>query len=198
MYFLPHFLYSIPKHIQTIGLRDSMNKQHTNGALPNGLLEIVPKKYNNFTYMELLTREGVFNFEQLTDLWAVDYPKFFKGHRFQVNYILTNLSLLARVRFSIYARPFEMIPTITDFYKNANWAEREVWNLYGVYFSNHPDLRNILTDYGFEGKPLRKEYPVVGYTQIRYDETLKRIVLEPVKLTQAYRTFNTKLNPQKT
>jgi NADH-quinone oxidoreductase subunit C len=90
----------------------------------------------------------------------------------------------------VAAREDEMVPTVAGVYSSAGWYERETWDLYGVPFADHPDLRRILTDYGFEGHPLRKDFPLTGYVEVRYDEKLKRVVYEPVKLTQEFRSFD--------
>ena len=98
--------------------------------------------------------------------------------------------LLRRIFLNISNSELESVSSIESIFKSANWFEREVWDMFGVYFLNHPDLRRILTDYGFEGYPLRKDFPLSGYTQVRYDEELKRVILEPLELTQEYRYFN--------
>jgi NADH-quinone oxidoreductase subunit C len=126
--------------------------------------------------------------KMLIDITAVDYPQ--REERFDVVYQLLSLTQNQRLRVKITASEETPVPTVTGVYSTANWLEREVWDMYGIYFSNHPDLRRILTDYGFEGHPQRKDFPLTGYVELRYDEELKRVVYEPVKLTQDFRTFD--------
>ena len=127
-------------------------------------------------------------FKQLMDVCGIDYPALEK--RFGVVYNLLSLTLNLRVRVKVWTDEDTPVPTATGLFSSANWFEREVWDLYGVYFSEHPDLRRILTDYGFEGHPLRKDFPLTGYVELRYDEEQKRVVYEPVKLTQDFRSFD--------
>jgi NADH-quinone oxidoreductase subunit C len=127
-------------------------------------------------------------FEQLMDVCGVDYPS--RPERFEVVYNLLSLSQNRRIRVKVAAAEGEAVPTAVEIYRSANWYEREVWDLFGVYFEGHPDLRRILTDYGFEGHPLRKDFPLTGYVEVRYDDEQKRVVYEPVKLTQDYRNFD--------
>ena len=124
----------------------------------------------------------------LMDVWATDYP--FKTSRFQLNYNLLSLFSGYRIFFRYLIGKDEISISLTDIYNAANWLEREVWDMFGVFFLNHPDLRRILTDYGFDGFPMRKDFPLSGYTQVRYDEEYKRVVLEPIELTQEYRYFD--------
>jgi NADH-quinone oxidoreductase subunit C len=127
-------------------------------------------------------------FKQLVDVTAVDYPE--RAERFDVVYNLLSLRHNLRLRVKIRAGETESIPSVTGIFSSANWLEREVWDMYGIYFSAHPDLRRILTDYGFEGHPQRKDFPLTGHVELRYDEDQKRVVYEPVKLTQAFRNFD--------
>ncbi len=127
-------------------------------------------------------------FEQLADITAVDYPE--RAERFEVVYNLLSLSANSRVRVKISASEETLVPTVVGVFGSANWFEREVWDMYGIMFAGHPDLRRILTDYGFEGHPQRKDFPLTGYVELRYDEELKRVVYEPVKLTQDFRNFD--------
>lgn len=126
-------------------------------------------------------------FTQLSDITAVDFPT--KDQRFEVVYNLLSIRHNARIRVKTYADEVSPVPSLTPLYDGANWYEREVYDLFGVFFLGHPDLRRIMTDYGFEGHPLRKDFPLTGYTEIRYDEEKKRIVTEPLELTQAFRNF---------
>nr|NP_038176.1 NADH dehydrogenase subunit 9 [Synura synuroidea]AAF36942.1 NADH dehydrogenase subunit 9 [Synura synuroidea] len=110
-------------------------------------------------------------------------------YRFCVVYDLLSLSFNIRLRIKLFITEVNTIPSVTDIYVNSNWWEREVWDLFGIYFENHPDLRRILTDYGFEGYPMRKDFPLYGYTELRYDESKKQIVVESVELSQNFRLF---------
>ena len=126
-------------------------------------------------------------FTCIADITAVDYPT--RDQRFEVVYNLLSVRHNSRIRVKTYADEATPVPSITSLYDGANWYEREVYDLFGVFFVDHPDLRRILTDYGFDGHPLRKDFPLTGYTEIRYDEEKKRIVVEPLELTQAFRNF---------
>ncbi|KHJ33468.1 putative nadh-ubiquinone oxidoreductase kda subunit [Erysiphe necator] len=126
-------------------------------------------------------------FTQVTDITAVDFPN--RNQRFEVVYNLLSVRYNSRIRVKTYADELSPVPSITSLYDGANWYEREVFDLFGVFFVGHPDLRRIMTDYGFDGHPLRKDFPLTGYTEIRYDEEKKRIVVEPLELTQAFRNF---------
>jgi NADH-quinone oxidoreductase subunit C len=127
-------------------------------------------------------------FKMLVDLTAVDYPD--RPERFEVVYNLSSLSFNRRVRVKIAVEENAAVPTATGVFSCAGWYEREVWDMFGIGFSDHPDLRRILTDYGFEGHPLRKDFPLTGYVEVRYDEEQKRVIYEPVKLTQEFRSFD--------
>lgn len=127
-------------------------------------------------------------FKQLVDLTAVDFPA--REERFDVVYNLLSLKLNQRIRVKIVTDENSLVPSASEVFSSAIWYEREVWDMYGIYFADHPDLRRMLMDYGFEGHPLRKDFPLTGYVEVRYDETQKRVVYEPVNLTQEYRTFD--------
>ena len=127
-------------------------------------------------------------FQQLIDLAAVDWPS--RLRRFDVVYMLLSLTRNIRVRVKVETDENTPVPSVADVYRTAGWYEREAWDLYGVFFSGHPDLRRILTDYGFEGHPMRKDFPLTGYVEVRYDAEQKRVVYEPVSLTQEFRTFD--------
>lgn len=126
-------------------------------------------------------------FTSVMDITAVDYPT--RDQRFEVVYNLLSIRHNSRIRVKTYADEARPVPSITPLYDGANWYEREVYDLFGVFFVGHPDLRRIMTDYGFDGHPLRKDFPMTGYTEIRYDEEKKRIVVEPLEMTQAFRDF---------
>lgn len=127
-------------------------------------------------------------FRQLVDVCGVDYPE--REQRFEVVYHLLSLRQNQRIRVKLSTDEETPVPSATGVFSSAGWWEREAWDLYGIYFSNHRDLRRILTDYGFEGHPMRKDFPLTGYVEVRYDDEQKRVVYGPVKLTQEFRTFD--------
>ena len=127
-------------------------------------------------------------FRQLIDITAIDYPENTK--RFKVVYLFLSHEFNQRIILSYLINENEVIPSLTSLYPAANWMEREVFDMYGVKFKDHPDLRRILTDYGFEGHPLRKDFPLTGHTEVRYSEDQKKVISEPVKLEQNYRNFD--------
>ena len=127
-------------------------------------------------------------FRQLIDITIVDYPENIK--RFKVVYLFLSHEFNQRIILSYLISENEVIPSLTTIYPAANWMEREVFDMYGVKFKDHPDLRRILTDYGFEGHPLRKDFPLTGHTEVRYSEDQKKVINEPVKLEQNYRNFD--------
>lgn len=127
-------------------------------------------------------------FINLIDVCGVDYPE--REERFDVVYHFLSPHLNQRIRVKLSADDVTPVPSITGVFAGADWFEREAYDLYGVLFSGHPDLRRILTDYGFDGHPLRKDFPITGFVEVRYDEERKRVVYEPVKLTQEYRSFD--------
>ncbi|MEM8937677.1 MAG: NADH-quinone oxidoreductase subunit C [Pseudomonadota bacterium] len=138
--------------------------------------------------LRFLRDDPLAKFLILTDLTAVDYPA--RAKRFDVVYQLLSMHNNLRMRVKVETGEDETIPTVTDIHPCANWCEREVFDMYGVVFSGHPDLRRILTDYNFEGYPLRKDFPLTGHTEVRYDDEQKRVVYEPVKLVQEFRNFD--------
>ena len=127
-------------------------------------------------------------FRQLIDITAVDYPE--NAQRFKVVYLFLSHEFNQRIVLSYLISENEVIQSLTSIYPSANWMEREVFDMYGVKFKNHPDLRRILTDYGFEGHPLRKDFPLTGHTEVRYSQDQKKVIMEPVKLEQNYRNFD--------
>jgi NADH-quinone oxidoreductase subunit C len=127
-------------------------------------------------------------FSQLIDICGVDYPD--NDERFEVVYHLLSMKQNQRVRIKLTTDEETPVPSVVSVFPCANWLEREAWDMYGVFFSDHPDLRRILTDYGFDGHPLRKDFPLTGYVEMRYDEDQKRVIYEPVKLTQDFRNFD--------
>ncbi|QQG35301.1 MAG: NADH-quinone oxidoreductase subunit C [Micavibrio aeruginosavorus] len=138
--------------------------------------------------LQFLRDDRECDFKVLIDVCGVDYPD--RAERFEVVYQLLSLTQNNRVRVKVSTDENTPVPSVVSVFSSANWLERETWDMYGIYFSGHPDLRRILTDYGFEGHPLRKDFPLTGYVEVRWDDELKRVVYEPVKLTQDYRTFD--------
>lgn len=136
----------------------------------------------------LTTLRDQFGFQQLLDLCGVDYPD--RKERFEVVYHLLSMTRNARLRVKVSTDETQPVPSVISAYPAANWFEREAYDMYGMLFSGHPDMRRLLTDYGFEGHPLRKDFPMTGYVEVRYDEEQRRVVYEPVKLTQEFRTFD--------
>ncbi len=138
--------------------------------------------------LAFLRADSSCQFKVLVDLCGVDYPS--RSPRFDVVYNLLSLTHNHRIRVKIQAGEDVPVPSVTGVHKGAGWFEREAWDMYGIMFDGHPDLRRILTDYGFEGHPLRKDFPLSGFVEVRYDDEEKRVVYEPVKLTQEFRTFD--------
>ncbi|NNG03282.1 MAG: NADH-quinone oxidoreductase subunit C [Inquilinus sp.] len=138
--------------------------------------------------LTFLRDDGGAAFEQLIDITAVDHPE--REERFDVVYHLLSLKQNHRIRVKLTTDEEAPVPSVAAIYPTATWFERETWDMYGVFFADNPDLRRILTDYGFEGHPLRKDFPLTGYVEVRYDEDQKRVVYEPVKLNQDFRTFD--------
>ncbi len=138
--------------------------------------------------LSFLRDEPTLQFRQLIDLCGVDYPE--REQRFDVVYHLLSLHHNQRLRVTVQTDETVPVPSVTGVFPNANWFEREAWDMYGIFFSDHPDLRRLLTDYGFEGYPLRKDFPLTGYVEMRYDGEQKRVVYEPVKLRQDFRSWD--------
>ncbi|KUI69581.1 hypothetical protein VM1G_05286 [Cytospora mali] len=164
----------LPKYIQQFSVwKDEL----TIYICPSGVIPV-------FSFLKYNTAA---EFTQVSSITAVDFPT--RDQRFEVVYNLLSVRHNSRIRVKTYADEAAPVPSITSLYEGANWYEREVYDLMGVFFIGHPDLRRIMTDYGFEGHPLRKDFPLTGYTEIRYDEEKKRIVTEPLEMTQAFRNF---------
>ncbi len=139
-------------------------------------------------FVEFLKSDPSCKFSSLVDITGVDYPE--RTKRFDVVYHFLSMYRNHRIRLRVATRETDMVPSLVDVHPSANWFEREVYDMFGILFSGHPDLRRILTDYGFRGYPLRKDFPTTGYTEVRYDEAQKRVVYEPVSLVQEYRQFD--------
>jgi NADH-quinone oxidoreductase subunit C len=166
---------ALPEHVETVDI----------------LLDELAILVRRETIVRVLTflRDDVnCQFKQLMDVCAVDYPS--RPERFEVVYNLLSLNHNRRIRVKVTTDEHSAVPTVTGVFSSAGWWEREAYDLYGIWFRDHPDLRRILTDYGFEGHPLRKDFPLTGYVEVRYDDEQKRIVYEPVKLTQDFRNFD--------
>jgi len=138
--------------------------------------------------LRFLRDDASCRFVQLVDLCGVDYPQ--RSARFDLAYHLLSLHLNRRIRVKVAAAEGQAVPSCMELYPAANWFEREAFDMYGILFSGHPDLRRLLTDYGFDGHPLRKDFPLTGHVEVRYDEVEKRVVYEPVRLMQEFRTFD--------
>jgi len=169
-----YILSCLPKYVQQFTVWKDELSIH---IPPSGVIPV-------FTFLKYHTAA---EYTQISDITAVDYPT--KDQRFEVVYNLLSVRHNSRIRVKTYADEATPVPSLCGLYDGANWYEREVYDLFGVFFVGHPDLRRIMTDYGFDGHPLRKDFPMTGYTEIRYDEEKKRIVVEPLEMTQAFRNF---------
>ena len=135
-----------------------------------------------------LQDDGQCRFRTLVDLCGVDFPE--RPRRFDVVYNLLSIEHNTRVRLKVATDEDTPVPSVTTLFRSAEWNERETWDMYGIFFADHPDLRRLLTDYGFEGHPLRKDFPLTGHVEVRYDDQQKRVIYEPVQLTQDFRDFD--------
>ncbi|MCC7015869.1 MAG: NADH-quinone oxidoreductase subunit C [Rhodospirillales bacterium] len=171
--------------------------EYVTAALPNEILsattandELAVEVHRDavLKVLKFLRDDANCQFKQLMDICGVDYPE--REKRFDVVYNLLSLVHNVRVRVKLATDETTPVPSATGVFSSAAWWEREAWDMYGVVFADHPDLRRILTDYGFDGYPLRKDFPLTGYVEVRYDDEQKRVVYEPVKLTQEFRTFD--------
>ena len=176
-------LAELAEHIQ------SRQPQHVlSTKVEFGELTVEADRNSIVPFLEFLKTDPNCRFSTLVDLTAVDYPE--REARFDVVYHLLSMYQNQRLRVKIQVREEELVPSVTGVHAGANWLEREVFDMFGILFSGHPDLRRILTDYGFRGFPLRQDFPTTGYTQVRYDEEQKRVIYEPVNLVQEYRQFD--------
>jgi len=157
-------------------------------ALARGELSLRCRPSSALKVLTFLRDDSQCQFKALMDLCGVDYPQ--REERFEVVYNLLSIRQNLRIRLKVPTDENTPVPSATGLFSSAGWMEREAWDMYGIYFSDHPDLRRLLTDYGFEGHPLRKDFPLTGYVEVRYDDAQKRVVYEPVKLTQEFRNFD--------
>lgn len=148
-------------------------------------IKTTPNNLNALLYF--LQKHSLCQYKQLVDIASSDVPG--KTRRFSVHYLLLSLRYNARIIVVVQTNEVSPLPSVTSLYRSANWLEREVWDLYGIFFDFHPDLRRILTDYGFKGHPLRKDFPLTGFVEIYYNDSTKRLSYESVELAQEYRTF---------
>ena len=156
--------------------------------LGNGELTVSIVLSSLVTFMEFLKTDQHCNFSTLVDITVVDYPS--RENRFELVYHYLSMYQNQRIRVKMEVNEDHIVPSIVDIFPASNWFEREIFDMFGILFSGHPDLRRILTDYGFKGHPLRKDFPTTGYVELRYDEEKKRVVYEPVELVQEYRQFD--------
>ena len=157
-------------------------------TVTNGELRVDARADRVVQVMTYLRDNSGCQFKALMDVTAVDWPA--RSPRFDVVYHLLSIRLNQRVRVAVKTDEETPVPSVSEVYSVANWFERETWDMYGIMFSGHPDLRRILTDYGFEGHPLRKDFPLTGHVEVRYDDEQKRVIYEPVTLTQEFRRFD--------
>jgi len=175
-YYLKLLLSLYKKYIFYVVIKNNNN---------NEILAI--SKNNHFYNLVIgLCKSSIFQAKLLNDICVIDLPE--KSNRFELSYNITSIKY--NFRFFLKTHTNAYIPSLSSIFKSANWIERECWDMFGVFFLNHPDLRRILTDYGFEGFPLRKDFPLTGYIEVRYDDEKSNIVYEPLEMSQEYRLFN--------
>ncbi|MBH72488.1 MAG: NADH-quinone oxidoreductase subunit C [Rhodospirillaceae bacterium] len=170
-----HLMHLCPSDIKTRGVA-------------NGELTIHVEASQLVKVLRVLKTDTSCLFQVLVDICGVDFP--LREPRFDVVYNLLSLKHNLRIKVKVAVDEEDWVPTISGIFPAAGWYEREVWDLYGIFFKDHPDLRRILTDYGFDGHPLRKDFPLTGHVEVRYDDEERRVVYEPVKLTQDFRNFD--------
>jgi len=178
----------IPKGIKKIDIKlwQSFHQSLNNSMDVQITIELKDKK-DLHLIINFLKKHTMFKFVTLSDFTCTDYIS--RSDRFELTYILLSYKLSERLILKTNIPLNESIDSLVNIYSNANWAEREVWDMFGIFFIGHHDLRRILTDYGFEGYPLRKDFPLTGFVEVRYDDEKKCLVYEPVELTQEYRLF---------
>jgi len=169
-------------------VQDTLGDAVTDITMRLGELSIEINRDDVLKIIKFLRDDVNCQFLTLLDVCGVDYPE--DDERFEIVYHMLSMTHNNRIRIKLRTDEDTPVASVTSLFSSANWWEREIWDLFGVAFIDHPDLRRILTDYGFEGHPLRKDFPLTGYVEVRYDDAQKRIVYEPVKLTQEFRSFD--------
>ena len=173
-------------------LEKAINSELTTKILSSNIkhnqINICIEDNNLIEVMIFLKTHSSTKFKQLIDITAVDYPE--RDKRFKMVYLLLSHEKNSRIKIEFDIKESEILSSLTSIFPSANWMEREVFDMYGVEFKDHPDLRRILTDYGFKGHPLRKDFPLTGHNEVRYSEEDKKVIYEPVKLEQNYRNFD--------
>lgn len=169
-------------------LKEAKGDLLTGSSLKNGELTVETTPADLVALLTFLRDDSRFAFINFIDICGVDWPD--RPERFEVVYHLLSPKRNARIRVKVRVAEDETVPSATAVYPGADWFERETWDMYGIPFTGHPDLRRILTDYGFEGHPLRKDFPLTGYVEVRYDDAAKRVIYEPVELKQEFRSFD--------
>lgn len=169
-------------------VQDTLGDAVTGTTMRLGELSIEINRDDVLKVIKFLRDDVNCQFLTLLDVCGVDYPE--DDERFEIVYHMLSMTHNNRIRIKLRTDEDTPVASVTSLFSSANWWEREIWDLFGVAFIDHPDLRRILTDYGFEGHPLRKDFPLTGYVEVRYDDAQKRIVYEPVKLTQEFRSFD--------
>ncbi len=182
-----------PEPLPALALLGQHIQANTGGAvqgvmLAYGELTLLAERERIVDLLKFLRDDPACRFQQLVDICGVDYPE--RSRRFDVVYHLLSLTKNHRIRIKVQTDEDTPVPTTVSVYPSADWFEREAFDMFGIFFDGHPDLRRLLTDYGFHGYPLRKDFPMTGYVEVRYDDELKRVVYEPVKLTQEFRQFD--------
>jgi NADH-quinone oxidoreductase subunit C len=169
-------------------IREKLDGQIGDAVVAYGELTLTVEPADIVAVLNFLRRDVQCQFISIIDICGVDYPS--RAKRFDVVYHLLSPRQNQRIRVKVMADEDTLVPSVTEVFPGADWFEREAYDLYGILFSGHPDLRRILTDYGFEGHPLRKDFPLTGFVQVRYDDEVKRVVYEPVELRQEFRNFD--------
>lgn len=169
-------------------LEDNLDQAISHHHFQKDELCVHVKRDDVLSVLQFLRDDKECQFKLLVDICGVDYPE--REERFEVVYNLLSLTMNQRIRIKVFTDENTPVPSATGIFSSAGWFERETWDLYGIYFTGHTDLRRILTDYGFDGHPLRKDFPLTGYVELRYDEEQRRVVYEPVQLQQDFRSFD--------
>ena len=169
-------------------ISQSLENDIVSSSIANGELTIVARTDHITKVLTFLRDDQICLFKQLVDVCGVDYPE--RARRFDVVYHLLSIELNQRIRVKVETDEDTAVPSAVEVFPAAGWFEREAWDMYGIFFADHPDLRRMLTDYGFKGHPLRKDFPLTGFVECRYSEEEKRVVYEPVELKQEFRDFD--------